>query len=353
MRLRATARAWILLGEVLDVPVAGRVVRALTPAPRVERIDVDGVAVEIVRPSGHRARPAWVFVNGAHPLRRREPVVTRLVEGLARAGFIVFVPDVPGLGDGTVTSRTVAATRAVVAAAIERPDVAGARVALIGASTGAGLSLVAAGSAGLADRVSVVAAVAPFADLRKLISLTTTGTYDGDDDGRYEVTDLHRSVVVRSLVAALPDAGERESLLADVTEIEQEALNPLRELPARVSPRSAEAASVLALLANDDPVEFAALYDALPEVVHAFVAEVSPLAACRRVVAPVEIVVPPLDTYFPPGEARALAEALPSARLTVTPALDHTRPAASLRRIGDLLPLYRFVVRGLAAAAAP
>jgi acetyl esterase/lipase len=351
MRLPPTARAWILLSEVLDAPVAGRAVRSLISVTRVEQFDVDGVPVEIVRPSGRGPWPAWLFVNGAHPLRRREPVVTRLVEGLARAGFIVFVPDVPGLGDGTVTSRTASATRAVVGAAVEHRDVAAGRIALLGASTGAGLAILAAGSPGLAERVSAVAAVAPFADLRKLIRLTTTKSYGDDDDRRYDVTDLHRSVVARSLVATLADGEERKGLLAELAAIEHEALNPLRELPSRARPASAEARAILALLANEDAARFDQLYAALPAFVHSFIDEVSPLATCGRVVAPVEIVVPPLDTYFPPGEAQALAQALPRVRLTVTESLDHTRPTSSLRRIPELIPLYRFVVRGLAAAA--
>ena len=66
--------------------------------------------------------------------------------------------------------------------------------------------------------------------------------------------------------------------------------------------------------------------------------------------APVEIVVPPADVYFPLGEARALADALPRAHLTVTGTLDHTRPDLSLGRLRDLVSFGRFVVRGLAAA---
>ena len=352
MSLPGALRAAILLAVVLDAPVASAVVRRLTSTPRTERADVDGVPVEVVRPAGEAARPAWVFVNGAHPLRRREPVVTRLVEGLARAGFVVIVPDVPGLGEGAVTSRTVAATRAVVSAAVARRDVRGGRVALVGASTGAGLALLAAGSEPLAARISIVAAVAPFANLRKLVCLTTTSTYDGGDgSARYEVTDLHRFVVARSLVAALPRAGEGEALLAELAEIERDALNPLEELPRRADERSADARAVLALLGNRDPSRFDRLFDALPPSVRAFVDEVSPLTACQRIEAPVEIVVPPLDTYFPPGEARALAEALPHAHLTVTRALDHTRPRASLGLLTDFARLYGFAARGLATAA--
>ena len=67
--------------------------------------------------------------------------------------------------------------------------------------------------------------------------------------------------------------------------------------------------------------------------------------------APVEIVVPPNDVYFPLGEAKALAAALPNAHLTVTATLDHTRPQISVANLRSLRSFDRFVVRGLRAAA--
>ncbi len=313
---RASRRALVLLAVVLDVPVLSRSVRRVTASPDSEIVDLDGVPVEVLRPRGEGPWPAWLFVNGAHPERRREPVVTRLAHGLARAGFLVLVPDLPGLGEGAITQRTLQATAGVTAAAVERPDVRNRQVALIGASTGAGLALVTAGTEGFADRISVVAAVAPYANLDKLVCMATTSHYE-DEIGfeRYDVTDLHREVVTRSLLEA---AGE----------------------PGR--------AAVEALLANTDPNRFAELYSALPDDVRTFVEQLSPLRVASRVKAPVEVIVPPRDEYFPLGEARSLEAALPNVRLTVTGTLDHTRP--SLGRIADFRSFLGFVVRGLRAA---
>ncbi|MBW3593299.1 MAG: acetylxylan esterase [Actinobacteria bacterium] len=351
MRAPPRIRALVLLALVLDRPLLGRLVRAATPEPVAETLDVEGVPVEIIHPDGDGPWPAWLFVNGAHPLRRREPVVTALSRGLARAGYLVAVPDVPGLGEGTITARTYSATCAVVRTVAERPDVRGSRVALIGASTGAGLALLAAARPEIAERVSVVAVVAPFADLRKLICLTTTESYE--EDGEWEpfaVTDLHRIVVARSLVAALPDVSERERLLSELARIEEEETNPLEELPRRAEATTAEARAALELLSNRDPDRFHDLYAALPAPVHAFVDELSPLRVGRDVRAAVEIVVPPSDVYFPLGEARALAAALPNARLTVTRTLDHTRPQLSRAALRDFVQFDRFVIRGLRAA---
>jgi len=134
----------------------------MTRTPRLERLEIERIPVEIFRPARKGVHPAFLFVNGAHPLRRNEPVVQRLSNGLARAGFIAVVPDLPGLGEGEITTKLPDALAAVVHHASGLPDVRGGRVALVGASTGASLALIAAAQPELAERISLVAAVAPY-----------------------------------------------------------------------------------------------------------------------------------------------------------------------------------------------
>ncbi len=350
--MRSRLRALILLAIVLELPLLARLVRLLTGEPRVEQIVVEGIPVEVVKPARGGPWPAWLFVNGAHPLRRTEPVVTRLSRGLARAGYLVLVPDVPGLGEGMITAQTLDATVAVTTAAIGRDDVAGERVALIGASTGAALALLAASRPELAERISVVAAVAPFADLERMICLATTRSYVEDGGfASYEVTHLQRQVVARSLVATISDVAERERLLSDLDRGELDELDPIALLPLEIDALTLEAQAVLRLLQNDEAERFAEHFAALPELVRVLLEQLSPLAGSPGVRAPVEVVVPPSDVYFPLGEAHALAAALPNVHLTITATLDHTRPQLSLGRLRDLRAFDGFVVRGLATAA--
>jgi pimeloyl-ACP methyl ester carboxylesterase len=308
-------RALVLLVCVLDLPVLHRLVLWLTREPPVDTVEVDGVVLELVRPGGTGPWPTWVFMNGAHPERRQEPVVRRLTEGLARAGFLVVVPDPPGLADEEVTTATLEGAVAATRAAVGLRDVRDGRVALLGASTGASLALLVAADPQVRGHVSIVASAVPFGNLRKVICLATTSSYE-DESGAatYPVGELLRRVVSRSLAVVVPP--EAAPALDD-------------------------------LLGNEDPARFPALYDGLPADVRATVERLSPVRVAGEVAAPVEIVVPPLDEYFPLGEARSLAGALPNARLTVTGTLDHTRPASKLR---SLPPFWRFVVRGLAGS---
>ena len=349
----ASARTFVLLAIVLDIPLLARIVRALTPEPRVETLVIDGVPTELVLPARGGAWPAFHFVNGAHPERRREPIVQRVTHGLARAGFVVALPDLPGLGEGELGPRTVDAARSVTHALAARPEVREGAVALAGASAGAGIALVIAADPELAPRISVVAAVVPFADIERLTCLSTTSYYERNGAvRRYEVTALMRRVVARSLVTALPAGDDRDALLELLRSQDPDDVDAVRCLSAPGRELGAEARAVVDLLLNEDHARFPELFGALPQDIVARLRAMSPAVHASAVRARVEGIAPPDDPYFPLPEAEAVLALVPDARLTVTRVLDHTRPSLSLSRIGDFARFLGWVRRCLGAAAA-
>jgi pimeloyl-ACP methyl ester carboxylesterase len=347
--VRAELNTLTLLASVLDVPVVAPLMRLLTGEPRAESAVVAGVPVEILRPAGRGLLPGVVFANGAHPLRRREPLVQRFTRGLARAGHLVVVPDLPGLGEGEITLATLEALLRVVRVAAERDDVRGGRVTLVGASTGASLSLVAAARPESAPYVSGVIAVAPFDDLGKIVCLATTRCYpEAGGFVSYPVEAFERRIIARSLVAALPP--EDRAHLRDVLDrADADNVDPLDRLTARddITP---SARTVLALLMNRDPARYEGLSAELAPGVRDAILALSPSAAASRIAVPVEIIVPPHDAYFPRFEALSLARQLPTAHLTVTATLDHTRPRLSVKNLADFREFLRCVVRSVALA---
>ena len=347
LRIRTLA----VLSLVLNRPLLSRVTRGCTRDPAVEAFEVDGVPVSIYRPHGHGPWPAIMFVTGAHPLRRKEPVVQRVAEGLARAGYLVVLPDLPGLGVGELTTRTVDAAAAVAETAVSLDDPRDGRVALIGASTGASIGLLLAARSDLADRISLVSAISPYADLRKMVCLATTARYENGGTYReYAVTNLLRRAVARSMIVTLTTGPERERLLDEVGDILEDD-DPFARLPAHSAALSPEARAIMCVLENRDANRFDELFDELPPDLRRVIERLSPLSVAADVRAPVELAVPPDDPYFPLDEAEALAKSMPTVRLTVTSALDHTRPGVSRKQLRALREFDRFVVRTLAGAA--
>jgi pimeloyl-ACP methyl ester carboxylesterase len=353
--LAAQAEAVVVLSAVLETPVLTWSVERLTDEPRVEEIVVAGAPTTLVRPAGSGPWPALVFVNGVTPRGRHHPDVGDLARGLGRAGYLVLVPDLPGLAQGEITLRTLSATTAAAAYAADRPDARDGRVGLVGVSVGGSLALLAASDASVAERVTVVAAIAPYTDLVNVFRLATIGLYV--DNGRavpYDSANYLTLVAARSLVASLSNARERSSLLAELPETDDVGENPADPL-ARLRGRSRQGLSeetraALALLLNRDPARFERLYASLPSGLRAAHAQLSPLAAARRLSAPVELASAPRDKYFPVAESRDLDAAARGVRVTLTSTLAHAVPEPSPGGIADLFRFDAFVVRVLQRA---
>src|SRR6266705_4162571 len=109
----AETRAVIVLSRTSNTPVVGWLVGVVTDEPRAEDTMIAGRPTTLVRPgAGGSWRPV-VLGNGVTRLGRHHSDVERLARALARAGYLVAVPDPPGLRQGTLTLRTLAATTAV------------------------------------------------------------------------------------------------------------------------------------------------------------------------------------------------------------------------------------------------
>jgi pimeloyl-ACP methyl ester carboxylesterase len=313
--IRAQAEAVVVLGTALDTPVVEQGVALLTREPTLSETTVAGAPTTFGRPAGDGPWPALVIVNGATPKGRHEPALQRLVRGLARAGYLVALPDLPGLPEGRIDERTVAAAVDVARAVADRPDARGGRVGLVGVSVGTSLALLAALEPELTGRVRVVTGTAPFADLANVVRLATTGYYRrGNLLIRYETDPFVAEVVARSLAVDLPE--------------------------------------LEALLANRDPRRFDELYAALPAEVRAQVESLSPLNRANELGMPLELASAPQDPYFPVDEARDLAVAAPDARVTTTSVLAHAVPEPTLGDLPDLLRFDGWVMRSLRAARA-
>jgi pimeloyl-ACP methyl ester carboxylesterase len=349
----AQARAVMVISSVLDAPVLTPAAEAVSGDPGFEDIPVAGNPTLVARPAGEGPWPAIFLVNGTVREGRKLPEVRNLAEGFARAGYLVVVPDLPGLTEGKITPDTARETVEVAREVSARPDVEDREVALVGVSTGATLALLAAEKVSLEGRVSVVAGIAPDSDIRTVVNIATTGHYRRSDGEliRYEADSFLPYVIAHSLVAALPPGEDRRTLSGELASVDREDPDPLSGLRARrTDDLGPGARSVVGLLANRKPERFAALYADLPDDVRHDLEELSPLAGTGRIRVPVELATGPHDKYFPPSQSYALERVAPQRRVTVTEALDHAKLEVSPGDVPAFATFDAFVVRSLRTA---
>lgn len=356
----AQARAAVVLFSVLKTPVLGDATRLLTPEPEVTDTDIGGSPAYVYAPGGAsggdvaETYPVIVFINGTTPEGRELPVVRSLAEGLARSGFVVFVPDLAGLREDEISPDTVSAAKSAVRAAADHPKTRGEKILLVGASTGATLALLVAKDPVAGDRVSSVRGLAPFTDIRTALSLATTGHHRAED-GRllpYESDPFLSYAIARSLLAALPPGEDRDVLAAELSGVDRSAPDPLADLRRRPTiDLGPEARAAVCFLANEDPRRVDGLYRALPQKVRSDLEALSPLAGEGSLEVPVELATAPRDKYFPPSESSAAARLAPDTHVTVTEALEHAEPGFELGELGAFVALDAFVVRSLHEAA--
>jgi pimeloyl-ACP methyl ester carboxylesterase len=349
----AQVRAAVVISSVLEAPILTPGVEVVSGEPGIEDVSVAGNPALVARPAGEGPWPTIFLVNGTVRKGRKLPEVRNLAEGFARAGYLVVVPDLPGLTEDTITPQTADATTQVTREISGWPDVEDGKVALVGVSTGATLALLAAEDPALRGKVSLVAGVAPYSNIKTVLSIATTGHYRRSDGEliRYEADSFLSYVIARSLVAALPPGEDKRTLSAELERVGRESPDPLSGLRVRrTGDLGPGAKSVVGLLANRDPERFDALYANLPEEVRHDLEELSPLAGTVTIRVPVELATGPHDKYFPPSQSYALERIAPQRRVTVTGALDHAEVEFSPGDIPAFATFDAFVVRSLRTA---
>jgi pimeloyl-ACP methyl ester carboxylesterase len=243
-----------------------------------------------------------VLVHGVTAAGKDDPRVVQAAGLLARAGFDVLVPSIPGLMRG----RLRPADAEPVVAAVEAAS-AGRRAALLAVSIGAGPAVLAAADDRVRNRVSAVVTLGGYASAQELVRFFLTGDYAfGDHRGHVR----HDPAAVETFLRANAD------LLAGHD-------------PRRLATDHAAARRFLA----DLPAEARAL---LPQL--------SPISALGAVRARLVLVHGRRDRVVPFTETLRLAAARPAGtRVVLLGSVDHVEAGgvwAVLRSAHDLLALW-------------
>lgn len=273
----------------------------LTPSPAREPFPVQGAAVDRYVPAGLGGGRPLVLVHGFTPEGKDDPRAREAAALLARAGFEVAVPTIPGLARGRLRPEDVEPVVATLAAR-SGPTV------VLGVSVGAGPALLAAADPRVRDRVSDVVSLGGYASALEVLRFWLTGAYAfGEVRGRV----VHEPELVRRFVRANAD------MLTPAARAELEAADPERS------------ARFLATLSPE-----------LRRDLEAF----SPVSVARDIRARLILVHGRTDRAVPYTESLRLAAARPE-RTTVAlvGVMDHVEGggAAGWQELRDFVALWR------------
>lgn len=283
---------------------------SLTAAPERRDLPVPGAAVDLYTLDRLGAGAPLVLVHGFAPEGKDDPRLRRAAVLLARAGFDVAVPTIPGLTRGRLRPPDVEPVVATVAAR-------GGPTILVGVSVGAGPALLAAADPRVRDRVTTVLSLGGYASALELIRFYLTGEYAY---GGVRGLAVHPPDVVRAFVEANAD---------------------LLDAPARGA------------LATRDPARVARLLVDLPPDVKELLERLSPLRVARDIPGHLILVHGRADIAVPYTESLRLAAARPErTTLVLVGVVEHVEGAGGRWwQLGDLGRLWSAVYALLAGGA--
>jgi pimeloyl-ACP methyl ester carboxylesterase len=284
---------------------------ALTSAPTREPFPIPGAAVDRYVPAALGGGTPLVLVHGFAPEGKEDVRVREAAALLARCGFDVAVPTIPGLTHGRLRRDDVAPVVATLVA-LPRPSI------VLGVSVGAGPALLAAADPRVRDRVGVAVSLGGYASAREVLRFWLTGVYEyGGISGRI----THDPELVRAFVRANADL-----------------LEP----------------SARAELTAADPERAARFLTALPPDLQRYLDDLSPVRAAPEVRARLVLVHGRDDSAVPYTESLRLAAARPERTTVVLVGIvAHVEGGdAGWRQVRDFVALWR-VVYGLLSRNRP
>ncbi len=319
-RIGAAATLFETLG--MSVP------RPFAPDVKPETAEVGGVMGRLYAPGDY---PAVLVVPGATPEGVEDARVNALARALARAGRIVFIPEL----DLYREQFTQDDLERIVAAVDGLAESSGRPVAVLGISFGGSFSLVAAADSRMEGHLSRVATLGAYYDLEGVIQAVTTG--GSTVDGRFIPWDGHPiagEVLAARAAELLPEQEQEPFLAAFADRINPEELAP-------------GARALYDLLTNDDPWRTTELAERLPPSVRTLIEDFSPSQVAGEITVPVLAMHSTDDPLVPYAELSRLQAGMPQAKTSTVQLLRHvdfdpTSPSGWWPLIPDVWNMWHF-----------
>lgn len=261
-----------------------------------------------------------MLVHGLSPEGKDNRELRQAGRLLARAGFAVAVPTIPGLTALRLRPQDAEPIVAAIQAVAER--IRARSVAVVGVSVGAGPALLAAADPRVADQVGVVLSLGGYASTVELLRYFLTGHYGfGTVAGSAAPNPEGARLFLRANLDLVKDPRDRARLAAWL------------DAPAAAAPAglSREGAAIAALVENRDPARVEPLIQALPPALQRLLEALSPERVVPRLKARLILVHGRNDPTVPFTESLRLAEAARrggvQTRLTIVGVVEHVEAA--------------------------
>jgi pimeloyl-ACP methyl ester carboxylesterase len=287
----------------------------ITPPPLRTRLP----EADLWLPADATPRAALVLAPGFSEAGRDDPRLLPVAESLARAGFAVRVPELPGARRLTLDPADIAAMRR----AAEAEAAAGRRVALAGISFAAAPALL----AGQDGRAGLVVTLGGFHAMQALAVYAATGAHRLPGEAAWRrgaPNPFAGPAFLLAIAEAMPDPADRWLLKEAGTRRLRAPDAPLGDLVRDMTP---DGRAALDLIAEREPARIPDRLAALPAAARAVLGALDPagarLATCTLAIHGLE------DPIIPWTQSAALSAALPPGRavLVLVPGFGHVEPA--------------------------
>ena len=288
--------------------------RAPPPGFRSLRVSTDAepLRADLYVP-GDTVRAGMVLVPGLAVAGKNDPRLVALARTLARVGFLVMIPDIPGFRAYRMGVEDVEVLVLAVRSLAGQPEMQPRLPLGIGAfSFAVGPTLITALDQRVAERVDFVVAVGGYEDLRRLITYYTTGAHRDDRDTPTPY-DKGKWIFALGVSEKLPNPTDRLAIQA----IARRAIyagTGESEVPAPAS-LSPGGAALLELLTNTTAERVPLLLAALPAPLKAEITALNPAEQPMDTLhARLLLLHGRGDNIIPYTESIALEESVPRGR---------------------------------------
>lgn len=329
---RAHARAALLVMDLMSRS-PNSLLHTLTKPPTAEPVTIPApagpVEAQFYQPAGEGPHGALILVLG-YPSNINDPQLSRVADDLARLGFVVLVPRLPGLRTGQLTHQDVDVLVTTFEWLAARPKVDPTHIGLSGFCVGSSLALVAAEDPRINERVAMVNAFGGYYDLLSLLRATAAHSayYEGQE---YPWQPDRQTIALfaQNVLLFTDDPTDRAILTQHFLQNGEDSGQSPEGLTLFGS-------LVYALLTTTYPPMVDALLAQITPDKLAQAAMISPSAGIERLKAKVFIMHDVSDPFVPVTESYRLADAItdPGQKVYAQFVLfDHVRPTQSLSRL--------------------